>query len=237
MKKILFLIFNLDGGGAEKVLSDIVINLDKSKYKITVMTKYDSGVYIEDIKNHARYTPCFRRLVPGNNILKKTLNEIILNIREIILNLPGKLVYKIFIRDHYDIEIAFLEGWATKFISGSCSNKSSKIAWIHTDMVSNPYADMSFKDFEAHRKSYTKFNKIICVSETCKLAFVNKFMISDNIYVLQNPINESNINSISSEEINDVEITNKFKIVSVGRLIPEKGYDRLLEIHKKLIND
>ena len=56
MKKVLFLIGNLNGGGAEKVLCDLVKNLDKKKYDITVSTIVDEGIYIEEIKKYARYT-------------------------------------------------------------------------------------------------------------------------------------------------------------------------------------
>ena len=44
MKKILFFIPTLGGGGAEKVLVNLVNNLDKEKYDITVQTLFDYGV-------------------------------------------------------------------------------------------------------------------------------------------------------------------------------------------------
>ena len=44
MKKILFFIPNLMHGGAEKVLVNLVNNLDKEKYDITVQTLFDVGV-------------------------------------------------------------------------------------------------------------------------------------------------------------------------------------------------
>ena len=37
MKKIFFVIPTLQGGGAEKVISNLVLNLDKKKYKISVV--------------------------------------------------------------------------------------------------------------------------------------------------------------------------------------------------------
>ena len=44
-KKVLFLIHTLGGGGAEKVLVNLVNNLDRKKYDITVMTVIDTGIY------------------------------------------------------------------------------------------------------------------------------------------------------------------------------------------------
>ena len=43
-KKILFLIPNLAHGGAERVLVNLVNNLDQQKYDVTVQTLFDVGV-------------------------------------------------------------------------------------------------------------------------------------------------------------------------------------------------
>ena len=44
MKKVLFLIPTLGQGGAEKVLVNLVNNMDKEKFDITVQTLFDVGV-------------------------------------------------------------------------------------------------------------------------------------------------------------------------------------------------
>ena len=43
MKKVLFLIHDLGQGGAEKVLVNLVNNLDKEKFDVTVMSLFDVG--------------------------------------------------------------------------------------------------------------------------------------------------------------------------------------------------
>ena len=43
MKKILFLIHDLGQGGAEKVLINLVNNMDHTKFDVTVMTLFDCG--------------------------------------------------------------------------------------------------------------------------------------------------------------------------------------------------
>lgn len=48
--KILFLIHDLAHGGAEKVLVNLVNNMDKTKYDITVMTLFDVGVNRQYLK-------------------------------------------------------------------------------------------------------------------------------------------------------------------------------------------
>ena len=45
MKKIMFMIESMIVGGAEKALINIVNNLDKNKYDVTVISMYKNSVY------------------------------------------------------------------------------------------------------------------------------------------------------------------------------------------------
>ena len=58
--KVLFLIGTLLGGGAEKVLLNLVKGLDQSKFDITVQTRIDQGIYIDEIKKYATYKTIYR---------------------------------------------------------------------------------------------------------------------------------------------------------------------------------
>ena len=53
MKKVLFAITNLDIGGAEKVLVNLVNNL-KNDYDITVLTLYNGGQLEETINKKVK---------------------------------------------------------------------------------------------------------------------------------------------------------------------------------------
>ena len=44
MKKVLFVIHDLGQGGAEKVLVNLVNNMDRSKFDITVQVLFKGGV-------------------------------------------------------------------------------------------------------------------------------------------------------------------------------------------------
>ena len=44
-KKVLFVIESLSGGGAEKVLTTIVKNIDKTKFDITVLTIANHSIF------------------------------------------------------------------------------------------------------------------------------------------------------------------------------------------------
>ena len=75
------------------------------------------------------------------------------------------------------------------------------------------------------------------MAESVKLAFTKKFGITDNLHVKYNPVDRKNILLKSKETLNFELNDDTFKLVTVGRLENQKGYDRLLEIVSKLKND
>ena len=55
MRKVLFFIESLSGGGAEKVLSDIVANVDSKEFDVTVCTVTDQDVYQDKVMQSCKY--------------------------------------------------------------------------------------------------------------------------------------------------------------------------------------
>ena len=74
MKKVLFAINNLEGGGAEKVLVDLVNNLNKKKYTVDLFLIDKTGVFLEkldkDIKVLSSYIEKHLQLNYMNIFLK-----------------------------------------------------------------------------------------------------------------------------------------------------------------------
>ena len=233
MKKVLLFVDNLDEGGVSKVLFDLLENINREKYDITIMALYNNGMYKDKIKEYGKFKYCFDIPEPNDNSLKANLYR---KYWGGMLRLPEKFMYKWFIKEKYDIEIAFVHGWSTKFISGSNNKKSKKIAWVHADLVTWDRVDGVFKSLEHHKKAYSKFDEVICVSQTVKEGIEKKYNVK-NAKVLYNPINREKILKLSNEKIDDINHSNKFKLISVGRLSKEKGYDRLLRVVKKLVNE
>ena len=226
--KILFMIGTLLGGGAEKVLLNLVKELDKDIFDITVQTVHDQGIYINEIKQYARYKTIYRTTANSFEEAQK--------LREFygyLDTLNHEEFSKVVIDEVYDIEVAFLEDHSTRIIAYSPNQKSKKIAWVHTDLIAHKGADICFKDFNEHKQCYEKFDQIVCVSEGAKEAFIKKFDIHDSVYVRYNPINEKEIKKKAAIPY-EKDLGEEFKIVSVGRLVTEKGYDRLLAIQQKL---
>lgn len=226
--KILFLIGTLLGGGAEKVLLNLVKGLDQSKFDITVQTRIDQGIYIDEIKKYATYKTIYRVTAQSEeeaNALKEYYTYL-----ETLT--PTQLSQEVIDQD-YDIEVAFLEDQSTRIIAYSPNKHAKKIAWVHTDLMANRGADFCFSSEEEHKSCYEAFDEIVCVSEGAKKAFIEKFGIYDHVHVIYNPIDEVEIKEKAALPC-QASLPEEFKIVSVGRLTPEKGYDRLLIIQQKL---
>ena len=218
MKKLLFFISTLEGGGAELVLTDTA-NALSGKYDVTVMTVLDGGAHQKRLCNKVKYNPIIKT---KNTFLRKIFAYFISFV------LPPSITHSVFIGNSYDCEIAFLEGVPTKIISAS---KAKKYAWVHIDLVNTFGLEKVHRTIEKHIDCYKKYDKIICVSETVKEAFSKRFGITDNVVVKYNVVDDALIRKKAEEPI---ERAKKTRIVSVGRLARQKGYDRLLEVLGRL---
>ena len=233
MKKILFVIQTLGGGGAEKVLINLLDNINYNKYKVDVLVISDEGVYKNKVNPNVEKISIFK----GTDNIKNGIHR---NIYKIYRRIGMKLIQKKpsiarkFIKDkEYDIEVSFLEGLGAVIVAGGNCNK--KIGWIHTDL-SKYDSIISKAELE---KSYDKMDKIIFVSEESKKGFLKifeKFKNRDELLeVIYNPIDEDEIKRKSKENV-DYE-KEEITLIAVGRLIKSKRIDRLIKIHKRLLDN
>lgn len=225
MKKILFLIHDLGQGGAEKVLVNLVNNMDHSKFDITVMTLFDYGENRQFISPKIKYKTWCSKMIPGNSHLMKLLS-------------PTQL-HNMIIKEHYDIEVAYLEGPCARIISGCVDPSIKLVSWIHIEQHSAKKAASSFRNIKEAKKCYGKFNKIVCVSETVKMDFKNALHVDDVLYEVLYNTNESEKIKRASKEIVEGTVfqEKEIKIIGVGKLLKSKGFDRVLRIAKRLLNE
>lgn len=229
MKKVLFLINSLDGGGAERVLIELVNNLDSEKYEVVVQTIQRGGKFENLLQSGAH-----RKCIAGTK--SAFLNKIISYCVQFII--PPQLVYRFFVKDNYDIEIAFLEGFPVKVLAKSTQQNSKRYTWVHIDLFNYYKHQKMFKSIAQNAEAYRKFDKIFCVSSDVKTAFIKRFNISENVYVQYNVVNDKHINIMADEKPDDLykKAIGEVKLVSVGRLNPQKGFDRLIRSVAELIN-
>lgn len=131
-KKVLFAIESLAGGGAEKILVTIVKNIDKTKFDITVLTVVKTGVYVEEVEKYCTLISMLPEYEKLTNPIAKMKYKV--DYKKIYKEDCAK-IYKKYVKNEYDIEIAFVEGFVTKLVANSTNKYSKKYAWIHTDMI------------------------------------------------------------------------------------------------------
>lgn len=234
-KKILFLIESLSGGGAEKILSIILRNINTEKFDVTLCCVVNTGQYIKDIPKDITY----KYIIPNPNECKSLWDKLIYNIKYKLVYtwLPLNFVYRLWVPKGNDVEIAFVEGYSTKLLS-QANSSSRKISWVHTDFNYNHWTTSIYKSNKQEEASYLNFDNIVCVSKIVKNSLLQLFPKLNNIIVRYNPVDDKNIRLLSMQSSNiKFENNDTIKLVSTGRLVNQKGYDRLLPIIKRLKDD
>ena len=222
MKRILFFIPTLGGGGAEKVLVNLVNNLDNKKYDITVQTLFDIGINKKNLNSNINYKTIFKKRIKGNIHILKIFSR--------------KFLFKKMIREDYDIIVSYLEGPTTRIVSG-CNNPNVKlINWVHTEMNNVKEIQKSYRSANEMRKAYEKYNMTIFVAKSTKDNFENKTKINlKDSRVIRNIIDINEILNKSNEKIENEK--KQITLVTLARLTQSKGYERLLRTHKKLLDE
>ncbi len=221
-KKILFLIHDLQCGGAERVLVNLVNSLDQEKYDITVQTLFDVGMLRDGLNDNIHYIGGFKKMFRGNVTLTKLFTP--------------KQLCKMLIKDDYDLVVSYLEGQCSRILS---AYERKKIAWIHTTFNTKEEAIAPFKSFDEAINCYSVFNKIACVSKMVEEKFNEHFELSNKTCVIHNLLDVDDIiekSTVSQSLISKSD--NFYNIVSVGKLDNSiKGFDRIVRIHKHLLDD
>lgn len=210
-RKILFTINHLEfSNGVCNVLLALANALAKSGYDITIMPIFKcDDAFCKNFDESIKIKKCFGTYFRG--------------LSRIVRALPQRWLYKKFVKDTYDIEVAFQCYCPTSIISASTNRKAKHIAWMHG------YDEI---DVKCHRK----FDKIVaCAKSTCE-KYKGVFSQPEKVEYLYNLVDENKFVDLRNDPIN-VRGKYDFTFCTAGRLSPEKGYMRLLKVHKRLMDD
>lgn len=226
MNKILIIQENLCGGGAEKVLTDILNNFDYDRYSVTLLLKYPIGVFMDRIPPQVR--------VLSFNQQKRTLFERIacrffypLEDRYLSWRLQ-----RILADEQFDTIISFMEGMSARLHSLILDRAPRHLTWVHTDVLNNHWYYAMFKNGADH-EFYKKVDEIIFVSQGAKENFSERYNTERKKHVLYNLIDRKRIIELASQ---DPIPTNRVTICTVGRLVEVKQQKLMIKLMSVLKN-
>lgn len=220
MLKVLFLIHDLGQGGAEKVLVNLVNNMDRTKFDISVTVLFGGGVNEQFLKPDIHFYAVFPKEIPGNSKLMKLLT-------------PEQL-HMLCVREHYDIEVSYLEGPAARVISGCRDEHTKLVSWIHVEQHTMDRLAKSFRSEQETRTCYNRFDQTVCVSEYVRDDFCKILAFGKPCCVLYNTVESDRILAQCVEPARSLSVNDPMRLVAVGTLKESKGYDRMLRIIKRL---
>lgn len=232
-KKILIRIGSLRHGGAEKVLVTFLKNLPQNQYEIDLLLNLYSGKYLSEVPNWINII----YLNKGEMIITNRIPDIPKKAMRVIYQTALKkfpsLLYNGKLKGKkYDIEFAAIHGMRDEVLNSPLQS-SKKIVWIHNDLS-------QVKEYtETEIKKFFGFDKIMVISEKIEKLFLE---LAENetqkqkIVKIYNPLDTEEIVSKAEQTVNDYEFDQKVPtFISVGTVFPQKGFDRLLKVHKKLL--
>lgn len=246
MKKVLFMIINMNVGGTEKALLNMISEMSKEKFNITILMLENYGGFLGSIPNYVnieyfnKYND-IKELVnnPPQQIAKKLIKKgrFIKGLNILIVHILSKIMgerrifFKYILRDcpniydDYDIAVAY--AGPMDFISYFILNKvkaKKRVQWIHFD-VTKIGLNKKFA-----KKVYGKFDKIFVVSKEGRDRFIKLLPdLEDRVDTFFNIISSRLILEQANETILFEDDYEGIRILTVGRLTQEKGQDLCIE--------
>lgn len=222
-------------GGAEKVLVTFLKNLPENKYEIDLLLNLYSGKYLPDVPSWINVLYLNKGEMITTNRLQDIPKKAFRVIYQKVLKTFPSLLYQFILKGKkYDIEFAAIHGFRDEILN-SPQKSSKKIIWIHNDLKKTEL--YNYTDDEFHK--FFGFDKIMVISEKIQHDFEtlakteeekNKIIRIYNPLDTQEILKKSEVGSGKSEE--EVPV-----FISVGTIFPQKGFDRLLKVHKRLLDE
>ncbi|RKQ33488.1 glycosyltransferase [Oceanobacillus halophilus] len=245
-KKLLFVIDSLDTAGAEKSLVTLLSMLDYSRYSVDLQL-FAHGYPLEELVPEE---VTILKPLKYTNFVKKTLKEALkyaITKRKFKM-LASRLKYSTRIRKKkysnpqkaiiywqsvssvietnpkvYDVAISYAQGVPTYYVAEKVKARK-KFAWVNVSYRLNEMEKGFQKGF------YDQYEKIVAVSDSTKETLLESFPNYENkiniIYDVNNPKFISSMASIGNSYKDSFD---GLRILTVGRLANQKGYDLALK--------
>lgn len=238
-KSILFVINSMGCGGAEKSLLSLLSLLDYEKYDVTLQMFRRGGMFETllppevHIREELDYSAFCRKSL-AKQLLSFDLRRITARVRtSLFLRSNAKKGRPLHdaqaywkysgaayapLPEQYDAAIAWGQGTPTHFVAEKVKARK-KFAWVNVNYEAAGH-QAAFDD-----TYYKVYDNIVCVSEDLRSIFNKTFpQYSKKAITILDINNPKTIMDMAQQPIT-LPSKNGLTLVTVGRLVPQKGYD------------
>ena len=248
MAKIIVVGKQMDMGGTEVAMLALLKRLTEEGHNVTLLLKDKKGPLMNRIPKEVRVTEMdvgrskvigmlagkkYHRVFPVATVMAKVTRLFLRKNPSKNTLYPFVLKRMPNVSERFDVLLDFF-GYAN-FMTAYGAEKVDadlKATWLHVEDVNAYWGTAESGRINDYLKRYQKF---YCVSDAVKQAFVKNFPdFAERAEVLLNFIDTERIVRKSTDTIPENEFTGDFKILSVGRLMEQKGYDVAIQSAKIL---
>ncbi len=216
MKKIsiIFILPDLNAGGAERIVTTIANHLPREKFEPKILLIRKEGAYLEILRDDVEIIDIKTERI--RNSLLPILNEIRKHKPDIVFSGFGE------VNAYISFFIKMFP--KTRFIARE------------TNVVSQ---HVTRKDIRFFYKFYNNFHRIICQSDDMMNDLLQNFRIrKEKLVKINNPVDFDFIENKLAESEKPESFKADFKnVVAIGNLSARKGFDNLLKVFSKLKNE
>lgn len=233
-KRILIFNDGLELGGTENLLINLLDHLVENEYTVTLLLPFKSEKNLLLAK------------VPSSVLIRYLFDCDISRFRRKMDEVKMIFKTKLFLKQSqiketdYDMVICFKEGFYAKLFS---EFKIPKILWVHNILYKRKYEVHSFKErlsvwlnkkqIDVVQKSYTLYDKVICVSQACKESFesivVSGKGVEPRILVIPNAIDLEKVRKMSEVDVSTEMPVDKVNFILLTRMSSDKRVDRAIK--------
>jgi glycosyltransferase involved in cell wall biosynthesis len=245
-KNIIFVMSNMNCGGAEKSLISLLQTIDYNKYNVDLQLFKNEGLFLKQVHKNVNILPPIDSYKYFDMPISMAIMDCIKKLRFDIIFYRSLAAY-IFKTEkntsrseqriwkylkkcmpknkkHYDAAFGFLEKMPVYYCIDKL-NANRKIGFIHNDyekLEMDPVID---------RPYFKKLDAIVTDSEECKAVLLKNFPETESKFkIIANIVSPTLIHKLSSEIVDD--FPKGFNIISIGRFDPQKGYDFAIDALK-----
>lgn len=234
---------SMKGEGGERSLLTLLELMDYDKYDVDLMLFEPSGLFFDMLPEQVN-------VIPFGDLYDKLTKPMVKSVLSLLLSFKPVLAVKRalysrtvnssvsspLIRDQlswkymksffaesekeYDAAIGYLEG-KPNFYVADCARAKTKILYVHSD-----YRKLEM-DAQIDNEFFSKVDYVVTVSEECEKVLHEVFpQHSEKVRMIENVTMPEILFKMSQEKVDGFEKkTGEKKVLTVGRLCPEKGYD------------